>query len=201
MFLLKNKTKKNYLPGNKSGDIFIIGNSEERKDISHLITEQDIVVRFNQPNPSCNLVADVLFISNNAKLIVHLTSINNGLLSKEGLIIWRHTVSELLLSRFENPSFSRKLRYPFYFPIFRWKNGFNKYPQQYLPISIYRECINITTQLPSSGFIAAYLYSNYFPDRKIYLHNFTFEGWDGHNWSLEAEYIQRKTESNELIIL
>ena len=190
-----------FLPENKTGDIFIIGNSNEKRDISHLVTERDIIVRFNTPNPSCSLVADVLFIANNPKLIVHLTKINNGLLAKECLILWRHTVSELLLSHSDNISFSRKLRYPFYFPIFRWKNKLYSYKQQYLPASISQKCLEITKKEPSTGFIVAYLYSKLFPNKKVYLHNFTFEGWDGHNWSLEADYINKKADKNELIVL
>lgn len=190
-----------YLPKNKTGDIFIVGNSDEKNDISHLITAQDIVVRFNQPNSSCRLMADVLFVANNPKLIVHLTPINNGLLANNCLIIWRHTIKELLFSSSDNISLSRKLRYPLYFPLFRWKNGLNNYPQYYLPKSIAQECLEITEPSPSTGFIATYFYSKLFPERKIYLHNFTFEGWDGHNWSLEAQYIKKKFREKALVIL
>lgn len=178
-----------YIPNHKKGAIFIIGNSEELSDISSLLSPEDVVIRFNAPNPTCGLKADVLFVANGPTMVIRREKIFNGLLHKNAKILWRYDPKDILSARFQEVSWSRRVRYFLFLNWFKKKNTFDRYEQVIFNPKIYEECVNLVDAMPSSGFLAAYLYSRLYPSRQIYLHNFTFSGWDGHNWKREEEII------------
>lgn len=46
------------------------------------------------------------------------------------------------------------------------------------------------SKFPSTGLLAIYYVLQYYPKHKIILHNFTNQGWSGHNWDREKLLIQ-----------
>lgn len=177
---------------NQKSRIFIIGNAIETQDIYGCLTSDDVVIRFNNPNPSCDLKADILFVSNGPALVVHRDMIKSTLLKEGGEIIWRYSYTDILRSRYDKVSFSRKVRYLLYFEKFKIINDFNRYPQQFLGEDIQQRCINtLNHKMPSSGFLMIFAMVNLYPEREIYIHNFMFDGWDGHQWELEKQYVDK----------
>lgn len=190
-----------YLPKSKTGSIFIIGNSEEKYDISYLIRKDDVVIRFNSPNKTSPLKADVLFVANSSDMVIGRDIINDSSLIDNAIVIWRYYISDMFFSRYQSISFSRKLKYILFFDQFKKLNKFDLYRQLYYPRDLQQCCSNIIGSLPSTGFLAIYLYLNLYPERKIYLHNFTFSGWKGHNWESEKKYIDALVKSKKIILL
>lgn len=168
-----------YLPSDKSGSIFIIGNSEEQYDIAHLITKDDVVVRFNSPNSSSSLKADVLFVANSPDMIIGRDIIEEGFLKENSIIVWRYFISDMFFSRYQKVSLSKKLKYRFFFNFFKKKNKLNSYKQLHFPRYMQQDCKDLLRCMASTGFLTIHLYLNLYPERKIYLHNFTFSGWSG----------------------
>lgn len=190
-----------YIPNDKDGSIFIIGNSDDKDDIQELIKSEDIVVRFNKPNPSCSLKADVLFVANGIGMVIHQDQIYNGLLKPDCKVIWRYHLKDVLASKFQKISLMRKLRYLLLFDRFKKMNQLTKYEQVTLNFKIYETCFELLNAIPSSGFLAVYLYASLYADRKIYLHNFTYTGWLDHNWEGEKLIIERLAREDRVILL
>jgi hypothetical protein len=70
LLAIKNTTTmKTVQPHSK---FFIIGNADEQNSIAHLIKEDDILIRFNNPNSSCDLKANWIFIANGTIQTRHL---------------------------------------------------------------------------------------------------------------------------------
>lgn len=190
-----------YLPKDKTGSIFIIGNSEERRDISQLIRKEDVVVRFNSPNITSSLKADVLFIANSSDMILNKDLIDSTTLTNTSIIVWRYHISDMIFSRYQPISLSKKLKYNLFFNSFKRNNNLNLYRQVYFPRGIQKDCISLLGCIASTGFLAIYLYMNLYPEKKIYLHNFTFSGWEGHNWDSEKKYVDFLVKIKKLILL
>lgn len=190
-----------YIPRDKSGAIIIVGNSEEAESIKKEINAEDIIVRFNKPNPSCKLKADILFVANGPQMVARRQILFNGLLSPHAKIVWRYKWQDIILNRFEKIPLSRKLRYVLFFNFFKKINQFNRYDQVVLNSSIYEQCQQLTIDMPSSGFLAIYLYVTQYPNRDIYLHNFTYLGWSGHNWKREKEIINTWIKEKKIALI
>lgn len=172
--------------------IIIIGNADETISISHLVDDNDLVVRFNKPNPSCNLKANLLFVANGAGIVVHKTRMFNDMMHPNCPIIWRYTLKDILTDRYEENSLSRKLRYLILFPWFKKINHFTGRKQSYINDTLQCQCTELVKgSVPSTGFLAIYLLKHYFSSTPIYIHNFTFKGWSGHNWNQEDYFVQQ----------
>lgn len=54
----------------------------------------------------------------------------------------------------------------------------------------------------STGFLAAnyFLRNQAYQDYDVYLHGFSFEGWDGHNWDKEKEYMNQMIQQHKIHI-
>ncbi|MHC5225200.1 hypothetical protein [Ignatzschineria sp. LJL83] len=190
-----------YLPKHKTGSIFIVGNSEEKHDISHFIKEEDVVVRFNLPNITSSLIADILFIANSSDMVSGNNYISAFCLKENTIVIWRYSVSDMIFSRYQPVSLSRKLKYSFRFHLFKKKNRLNSFRQVYFPRDMQQICEDILGNMASTGFLAVYMFVNLYPSRKIYLHNFTFSGWSGHSWKAEKKYIDELVNSKKINLL
>lgn len=188
-----------YLPEDKSGAIYIVGNSDESIDISSTIKQDDVIVRFNSLNRTSNLRPDVLFIANSSSMILGGEILNSvRILDKSPIVVWRYRVSDILLNRYEEVSISKKIKYFFKFKVFIQKNTLSNLNQCYISEKVHNKSIEMLGKLPSTGFMAILLYLNLYPEREIYIHNFNFEGWDGHNWDAEKEYITQMIKNGYL---
>ena len=169
---------------------FIIGNAEEKQDISHLIQNDDIVVRFNDPNPSCTLMADWAFIANGYTQIRHL-AVARHFFKTNMLIFFRYQTADILHSRYQNIPLHKRLKYLWRFPKWKKRFGLDQYPTKTVPYEVYQHCVQVLGyRQPSTGLLAIdYILLSY-PSNKVYVHNFTNEGWVGHNWDDEKRMMK-----------
>lgn len=177
--------------------IFIIGNADNTAPIENHIKEDDFIVRFNKPNESCPLKADCLFVANGAVVIARRTHIFNQMLKENCHVIWRYTLKDIFFAKYEKISLDRRLRALLFFSSFKKINHLTQCAESYLDEDIQQTCTDLVgNDIPSSGFLAIYLFKQQYPHIPIYIHNFTFEGWSGHNWSKEEtivnEWIQHQ---------
>lgn len=182
--------------------IFIIGNADNNVPIEKFIDkENDFIVRFNRPNKTCSAKAHCLFVANGAVVIARRTNIFNNMLQDNYQVIWRYTLKDILSSKYEKISFSRRLRALLFFNTFKKKNKLDQCPSSNLKEHIQQECTNLVDNyIPSSGFLAIYLFKQYYPHIPIYIHNFTFQGWEGHNWIKEEKLIDEWLTNKQIFL-
>ena len=186
---------------NKYKRIFIIGNAENATSIEDFIDQDDFIVRFNKPNKSCSLKADCLFIANGAVVIARRTYIFNHMIKEDCHIIWRYTLKDIFFSKYEKISLSRRLRALLFFSAFKQVNHLTNHPATYLNDKIQEACTDLVkNDIPSSGFIAIYLFKTLYPHIPIYIHNFTFQGWIGHNWGKEEALVNEWLTHKEIFL-
>jgi hypothetical protein len=180
---------------------FIIGNADEQNSIAHLIKEDDIVIRFNNPNSSCDLKADWIFIANGTIQTRHL-KIENRFFKSNTQIFFRYSLNDILTSKYEIIPFKKKIKYYWRFP--RWKKNckLDQYSIHIIPAHIHFQCMDLLyPNLPSTGLLAIHYVLQYYPDHKIFLHNFTNQGWSGHNWDREKYLIQIWAKKRKIDII
>lgn len=180
---------------------FIIGNADEQNSIAHLIQDHDIVVRFNNPNPNCTLKADWVFIANGTIQIRHL-NIDHKFFKLNTQIFFRYTLKDILTSKYEIIPLNKKIKYYLRFPRWKKKYGLDKFAIQTIPDQVHFNCMNLLhSKFPSTGILAIYYVLEYFPDHKIFIHNFTNQGWSGHNWENEKLLIQTWEREKRIAIV
>lgn len=180
---------------------FIIGNADEQNSIVGLIHEDDIVVRFNNPNPNCTLMADWVFIANGYTQIRHL-NIDHQFFKPDTQIFFRYTRKDIFLGRYENIPLHKRIKYIWRFPKWKRQLGLYQYKTEVIPSSEYLHCVALLNhKLPSTGLLAISYILNQYPNNQLYLHNFTNKGWFGHNWQNEKKLIQLWENNNYLILV
>lgn len=184
---------ENFLPKSKPGDIYIIGNSNNFEITKNDIQRDDAIVLFNSINDTIFIKPDILFVANSSGMILDNEVLNNyKKLTNLSLVVWRYHTYDILFSRYENVSFSKKIKYLLRFRKFRRKNRLDTINQTIIPQNIHNKCIKLlNNEIPSTGFLAIILYLTLYPERSIYVHNFNFVGWEGHNWHMERKYIEQ----------
>jgi hypothetical protein len=187
LLAIKNtSTMKTVQPHSK---FFIIGNADEQNSIAHLINEDDIVVRFNNPNPNCTLMADWVFIANGYTQIRHLT-IEHQFFKPNAQIFFRYNKNDIWCSRYQKIPLHKRIKYRWRFPKWIKRSHLDQYQINYIPTAIYTHCAYLLThKLPSTGILAIDYVLQYFPKNKILIHNFTNEGWCEHQWDGEKRLI------------
>lgn len=186
--------------------IWIIGNANETKTICHLIKSEDIIIRFNNPNETCSLKPTILFMSTAYSfleyLFMHSEKVNWSAILSAKKIVYRWPIRSILTNKPEYLSFSQRLKFPFYLYRLSKMRKFSKNTFFY-PHSEFVRCqqeLQTSTQ-PSSGILAIlWCFINH-PNHKIYIHNFTFEGWEGHDWKNEEKYVRRLHDLGKLTIV
>lgn len=179
-------------------NIYVIGNADQKENISHLVRPTDIVVRFNKPNPTCSLKADILFVANGAFNVSK--SIFSPYRKKNYKTILRDTPGETLLNKKTKTKLFKRLKFLYRYPIFLRKSRLIN--REYLSPEIHSKAVQYLQldreKEPSTGFLAIiYLLENY-PDTPIILHNFTFQGWEGHNFSAEKQFVQDRIAQGKI---
>ncbi len=170
--------------------IFIIGNADEQIELDQFINQDDFIIRFNAANPTCKLKADFWFIANGPITVIRRLNIFTDRVKKNCTVMWRYTRRDVLFSKFEKISISRKLRFLLFFPLFKTKNKVKNLPQSILSPQVLQECTDMLNgNMPSSGFLMIYICRKMYPEMSIFLHNFTFQGTVAHNWALEESVI------------
>ena len=190
-------------------NIIIIGNGEINKDIRKKVEQADIVVRFNHPQHNPDFVGtktDYLFLVNSGSCLQR--DIKKGLLrnifyinSKSIVLPWSPLAIEKLLPK---PSLLKKIRYFFTFKKFDntyfavKKLTSNEKKVKILPydfnFSCYKELekshLKNFKRMPSTGFVGIYFFYKKYPDSNIEIYGFNWQGWNGHYWEEEQEWVQ-----------
>lgn len=181
--------------------IFIIGNADNQIPIEQNINPDDFIVRFNKPNPTCPLKANLLFIANGPVVVARRTKIFNNMMKDNCHIMWRYSRQDILSSKYEKISLSRKLRYLLFLAYFKKINHLNNNPESIINEILQEQCTRLVQQkIPSSGFLIIFLFQNLYPNIPIYIHNFTFSGWDGHNWEEEERIVKQWLQQEKIFL-
>lgn len=184
----------------KLGHIWIIGNAPEQNSINHLVHENDIVVRFNNPNPTCTLNADVLFVVTGYSNLKQ--RINPAYLKRNCQVIFTVTPLAGIVGYWKNRGKLHIAKYFYRLLKLVVKGRLYRFRIRYLRFEYNRlkDELNINNPL-SSGCIALYYYLQTEPKSKITLHNFTFEGWGGHAWDVEIAYVQKLIQQGRIELI
>ena len=192
---------------NKSKKIILVANAENITDINHYLAHDDLIVRFNIPKTSTleptGLRTDILFLANTVDILDKKLKKNGKFLkfskkyNQQFQIIFPYSDN---LIKIINPTYVKKR-----FFICEILNNFNNFyyikllnsygfeveildEESYFSL---QEKIS-SNQIISTGLIAVNYFLNnpkYF-NYDLYLHGFSFEGWSGHNWSKEKEFVE-----------
>lgn len=180
---------------------FIIGNAAEQHPITEEIKSDDIVVRFNIPNPSCSLKADWTFIANGYTQIRHL-KIDHQLFKADMQIFFRYSKQDIWFSRYQKIPLHKRIKYCWRFPQWIKKFNLNQYHINTIPCDVYQHCVNILGfRQPSTGLLAIDFILQNYPKHEVLIHNFTNEGWTGHNWDDEKKIMQTWISTKRLKIV
>lgn len=180
---------------------FIIGNADEQHSIAEKISKDDIVIRFNSPNPSCTLMADWVFVANGYNQIRHL-NIDHQMFKPDTQIFFRHSRKDIYLSCFEKLPLHKRIKYFWRFPQWVKKSKLKQYKIDTISKSLYLQCVNmIGNSMPSTGFLAINYVLNQYPTHQIILHNFSFQGWSGHDWHNEKCLVQALLDKRKIKFL
>lgn len=187
--------------------IFIIGNAPGQEIIHSLFNKDDTVIRFNQPSEQClndyGSQTDILFTINTWKFIQK--RIQTNLIEDTQLNQCREIVLPYHPSILQNYH-----RQPSWFSAhFKGKkiDGTNealtyfgkKFPVTVLSRSFYLECCELLNiqmhelkdKVPSTGFIAIIHYLKTYSNTPIFIHGFSWEGWEGHEWNMERTAVHK----------
>ncbi len=200
--------------------IILFANSIFKQDISNLITDDDYLVRFNQPSESnLQLTAnrtDLVFVANTSALMdkmVKHDAFDQGVFAQKPDVVFPYTNN--IIKKIK-PHYLK--RYVSFLKLFYQKKNYNNEAYisllsdkgievQVLPESYY---LNLTEKLslesswmPSTGLIALYYFLKHphFKGIKIYLYGFEFKGWEGHLWEREKKFVERLVEKEQVYIL
>lgn len=169
-------------------NIWIIGNAPEQNSINHLVHENDIVVRFNNPNPTCTLKADVLFAVTGYSNLKQ--RINPTYLKGNCQVLFTVRPVSGIVGYWKSRGKIRIVKYFFRLLQFVVKGRLYHFRIRYFRFDYSRLRDELAINNPlSTGCVALYYYLNTEPKSKITLHNFTFEGWHGHAWDVEKAYV------------
>lgn len=170
---------------------FIIGNADEQHSIAHLIKKDDIIIRFNMPNPTCSVKADWTFIANGPVQLNQLHFTSHNLFKPDMRIFFRYTTGDIWHQRYQNFPLHKRIKYYWRFP--KWIKRFHldQYSIETVPGSIFQHYMKILDcHQPSTGLLAIAYVMQHYSQHTIYIHNFTHEGWTGHNWNNEKQIMQ-----------
>ncbi len=176
----------------------IIGNADEQHSINDFACEDDIIIRFNEPNSSCTLMADWVFIANGYTQIRHLR-INHQFFKPDTEVFFRYSKEDIYQSCYEKIALHKRIKYRWRFPKWIKKYNLDLYKLNIVPKEIYLQTVDmIMHSLPSTGLLAINYVSDRFPNNQIFLHNFTYNGWSGHDWDSEKKLIQQWLDIGKL---
>lgn len=189
--------------------IILIANSDHTFDINAYIGEDDLIVRFNIPKATTleptGTRTNILFLANsvdvvqkklkpNSKFIQfaqniennftiifpysdELIKINKPLYKKKTFIFFKKLTDNF--NNIQYISFLNNLGYQV------------KVLEDHYYFELKQKVDPDTKYILSTGIIAAnyFLQNPDFQDFDLYLHGFSFQGWDGHAWDSEKKYM------------
>lgn len=194
--------------------LLIIGNAPDHEKIDHLILKTDTVIRFNEPSPECfqkyGTQTDILFTINTWKFVkkriqanlikdIQLNQCREVVLPYHPSILQNyHRQPSWLSAHFKGKKIDGTNEALTYFG--------QKFPVMVLSRSFYLECcelLNIQAhelkdKVPSTGFIAIIHYLKTYPNTPIFIHGFSWEGWEGHHWDKEKQIILQLLNEKKL---
>ena len=205
----------------KKKRIILIANSEHVENINHIITSSDIIVRFNLPQIETIYLTgnrtDYLFVANTDDLAgkkfkrkSRFFNFYKKYLNDSKVIL---PYSDPLIQKIK-PFYTKKY-YLFLKKTYQnWNNKkfFLFFKQNNIPFDILddsyycRACKKIESnsqQIISTGLLAYFYFSSniQFKDYHIILNGFSFQGWNGHNWSAEKYYILNQQNKGLITLL
>lgn len=189
--------------------IILIANSKHTFDINQHISTNDIIVRFNLPLASTlaptGYRTDLIFLANtvdvvqkkirpDSKFIKFTRTINN----KFSIIFpYSDNLIKIIKPLYKKKTFIffKKLTKNFnniqYISFLKSMGNTVIVMPDHFYLDLKKEVDADTKNILSTGILAAnyFLKNPTYQNYDIYLHGFSFEGWDGHAWDKEKSYI------------
>lgn len=205
----------------KNKKIILVANSEHVFDINAHIHSEDLIVRFNLPLISTlektSQRTDLLFLANsvdivqkklrkNSKFIQFLQRQNNH----QDLKIFFPYSDDLIKI---NKPYYKKKTFIFFKQLmpnfnntqyisFLNQQGFSNIEilKDHYYLDLKKKISPNSEKIISTGVIASYFFLNHpsYQDFDLYLHGFTFEGWNGHDWEEEEKFIHDHITMNKI---
>lgn len=198
--------------------IILVANSPYVFDIKDRISKEDLIARFNLPEPSTlaptGNKTDFIFLANTVDVIQKKMRPNSNFFqftqSIEGKFKVIFSYSDNLIQQI-NP-FYKKRNFLFFKKLTKnfnnveyiqllesLENDFLVLPEHYY-LDLKNKIDPDTKTIISTGLIATHYFLNdpKYQDFDVYLHGFSFEGWHGHAWDKEKQYIQNLIDSNNV---
>lgn len=201
--------------------IILVANSTYVVDINNKIDPSDIIVRFNLPTLETLSVTgnktNYLFLANTHDLADKKLKKNSRFMN-----FFKNNLSESKIILPYSDSLIQEIK-PFYqkkfFLLFKthqqnWNNElftsflkFNNIDFKILEEKYYWDAHQTiqasANEIISTGLIAYFYFSTHpkFKDYDIFFNGFSFEGWDGHNWDAEKNYINHIKNNDRLTFI
>ena len=199
--------------------IILVANSEHVKDINSQLSSEDILVRFNAPKSTTIQKTggrtNYVFLANTVNLLQGRIrkGFHRSKLLKCDDVQLVFPYSDQLIQQI-NPYFQPKALLPFMTKPEKQNNWDNAkyvdiFKAQGVETSILSESIYYQAQrtleisnehIISTGLLALFYFLNH-PDYKtyqIYLNGFSFQGWKGHDWQAEQNYVERLLDEGKI---
>ncbi|BCX47854.1 urease accessory protein [Haloferula helveola] len=195
--------------------IFIIGNGEVSRDLSDEIDASDFVIRFNQPKRSIGMTGtrtDLLFV--NACDIPMKRRLDDSdywrspIVGAAGEVILNYNWLSLRLYGVPLRRWIReRRRYDWIEPTIAAFQAMGK-PVRCLTTREYRAALrDLRTggenPCPSTGYLGIHHFLTRLsvPDDRITICGFSFEGWRGHQWDLEKNWLRARCRRYDIAIM
>lgn len=199
--------------------IILVANSAHVFDINSSIQPEDLIVRFNLPLsstlPKTGYRTDILFLANSVDIVQKKLKKNSKFMqfiqsNKENLKIYFAYSDELI--KINKPMYKKK-KFIFFNQLqpnfnniaylsFLNQAGFTDVEvlEDHYYLNLKNNIDPDSNRILSTGLIASYYFLNHaqYEDYDMYLHGFSFEGWDGHAWNEEKKFIDGLIEINKV---
>lgn len=200
--------------------IILIANSKHTFDINQYISTNDIIVRFNLPLASTlaptGYRTDLIFLANtvdvvqkkirpDSKFIKFTRTINN----KFSIIFpYSDDLIKIIKPLYKKKTFIffKKLTKNFnniqYINFLKSMGNTVIVMPDHFYLDLKKEVDADTKNILSTGILAANYFLNNptYKNYDVYLHGFSFEGWDGHAWDKEKSYIENLIKNKKIHI-
>lgn len=200
-----------------TGRVVVVGNGPLPRDLTAEVESADLVLRFNEPKASTGKSGrktDMLMVNNTGKpmqqMLRDASFFRSPFVQAAQEVVFPyhpHAIRSYMLQ----PGLLSRLRGRKADWTIQAVEAFGKAgkPIRIMPPSFYEEgCGELSipreqmrTVFPSTGYLGLRHVFNHFPDHRIEICGFSWEGWKRHAWSNERGWVENKMAGGRLIMM
>ena len=200
-----------------SGRVVVVGNGKLPRDLTDEVESADFVLRFNEPKESIGLTGiktDMLMVSNSGKPMQRRLRdpgyFRSAMVQNAAEIVFPYH-PYAIRAYMIRPNLLSKLRgrrADWTLPALEAYGQAGK-QIRIMPPSFYEDgCAELgisreqmRTVFPSTGYLGLRHIINHFPDHRIEICGFSWEGWKRHAWADERGWAEKKMAEGRLFML